>query len=153
MAKNAENSILAQQRSSFMSSSQHNNNRNKKAYRKKVADAPPEAGNTGAVSLGNEEDVSLKLLQTKELQKLRGRSKGVNAGVGADLNLPPSSMQYPILNYVKEINHHTNRTHLWCTTTEAPQRSLDSNFTTQQDKPEVNQHLEKCIYSLAFEQG
>ena len=30
--------------------------------------------------------------------------------------------------------------------TEAPQ-SLDSNFTTQQDKAEVNQYLEKCILS------
>lgn len=63
----------------------------RKAYRKKVVDVEP-----AAYTQGNEEDVSFKLLQTKELQKLRGRSKGVNAGVGAELNLPPSTTQYPL---------------------------------------------------------
>jgi len=91
--------------------------RNKKTYRKKV----PDATEKEEIVPQNEVDVSLKLLQTKELQKLRGRSKGVNAGVGIELNLPPSITQ------------------------EAPQRSLNSNFTTQQDKPEINQHLEKYI--------
>jgi len=95
----------------------------KKNYRKKkpgehdfvTVESPPTSG---------QEDSTLqqKLLQTKELQKLRARSKGVNAGVGAELSTLPSS----------EI-------------IESTQRSLDETFTTQSDGPEVNTHMEKYI--------
>jgi hypothetical protein len=78
--------------------------KHKKAYRKKVdADSRKEEGPH------IEEDISLKLLQTKELQKLRERSKGVNAGVGAELNLPPSTVQYPNTQTRKHANTQTHK--------------------------------------------
>jgi len=61
-------------------------------------------------------------LQTREIQKLRARSKGVNAGVSADLS---HAQVYEVV--------------------EATQRSLDETFTTQSDGPEVNSHMEKYI--------
>jgi len=73
----------------------------------------------------DEEVVRRRLLQVKELQKLRSRSKGVNAGVHADLNLPPTD---PLL--------------------EEKSSRLDSNFTTQNDAPEVNHYQEKYVEEM-----
>ena len=61
----------------------------RKSYRKKVVSQETRTEED------LQQDVSVRLLQTRELQKLRGRSKGVNAGVGAEFNLPPSVAQYP----------------------------------------------------------
>lgn len=71
----------------------------KKAYRKKTSDATEEAEEPQSMLQQQKEKddaevVRLRLLRTKELQKLRERSKGVNAGVAAELNAPPSSHAY-----------------------------------------------------------
>jgi len=105
--------------------------RTKKPYRKKPAhtegdDVSQQYDLSAVVDAGGAEAVRLKLLQTKELQKLRGRSKGVNAGVHSDLNLPPPDAQE-----------------------ERASTRLDSNFTSQNDsKPEINQHQEKYIEEM-----
>jgi len=94
----------------------------KKSYRKKNTETTE---STALEALKDDaETVRLKLLQTKELQKLRERSKGVNAGVGSDLNLPPATIQ------------------------EEKSSSLDSNFTSQNDKPEVNHYQEKYVEEM-----
>lgn len=100
----------------------------KKNYRKKQPSIIEEESNIGSGSNQQSEQIESghslqqKLLQTKHLQKLRARSNGVNAGVGAELSLLASN-----------------------DIVETTQRSLDETFTTQSDGPELNMHMEKYI--------
>lgn len=74
----------------------------KRAYRKKNENEATEEEDQNLLQMalnkdGNEEAMRLKLLQTKELQKMRGRAKGVKAGVATDLSTSVTS-QYPKIN-------------------------------------------------------